>query len=152
VPETGLSPRSKLAPKNLETLKHAQTKFINHIEAVRNHQQTLQPSERILSQATSDGHSFGATKRDVDLLILVPAPDDETQRGLKAPTRSDTRDFFEKAMEELNGDYAGQHSDSDFGLLQSSPGSHLVSVRDDCLSHGRPSPLPGSLVYDMQDL
>jgi hypothetical protein len=150
VPKTRLHPRSKLAPENLKALKHAQTKFINHIEAVRNHQQTLQPSQRILPQAFSDGHSYGATDGDLNSVILATTPDDETQREFRPPTRSDTRDFFEKAMEELNGDYASQHSYSDFGLPQSSPNSHLVSIRDDNLSQGQSLPLPGSLEYDMQ--
>jgi hypothetical protein len=96
VPKTRLPPRSKLAPENLKTLKHAQTKFINHIEAVRRHQQTLQPSERILPQASSDGHSYGATDGDVNSVILETAPDDETQCELKPLTRSDTGDFFER--------------------------------------------------------
>jgi hypothetical protein len=151
VPKTRLPARSKLAPENLETLKHAQTRFINHIEAVRNHQQTLQPSERMLSQATSDRHSFGATNGNVNSAILATTPNNETQFELKPLTRSDTGGFFERAMRELNGGCDGQQFDCDAGLSECSPDQHNVSFTADHSPQDQYPQPPDWLGNDVQD-
>lgn len=151
MPQTRLPPRSKLAPENLKTLKHAQTKFINHIEAVRSHQQTLEPSERILPQASSDGHSYGATDGDVNSVIFETAPDHETQFELKPLTRSDTGGFFEKAMRELNGGCDSQRFDCDTGLSECRTDQHYVSFTADHSPQDQYPQPPECLGNDVHD-